>query len=159
MKFTYQSPRASAPHHSHQYIPPIPKLSVTTDPYHPRHSQIHSTYPYHTMSTATYYEALGVHPTASINTIQAAYCKILQDNHPDVTRYQDFRLQAQADKRIRAASAAWQVLSNLFTRRSYDESLPPENPFNQWASTPGNTFGSSSPRNTFADTYAYPSEQ
>jgi hypothetical protein len=111
------------------------------------------------MSTATYYEALGVHRTASINTIQSAYCKILQENHPDVTRYQYFRLQAQADKRIRAASAAWQVLSNIFTRRSYDESLPPENPFNHWASTPGNTFGSSPPRNTFGDTYAYPSEQ
>ncbi|KAF2833925.1 hypothetical protein CC86DRAFT_462169 [Ophiobolus disseminans] len=97
------------------------------------------------MSTKTHYEALRLRRTAATAEIKAAYLKILQDNRPDKMQGQDPFVQNEADKRIRAAHAAWNVLCNPISRFLYDKSLSAENPFNEWSSSPGSSFADSSP--------------
>jgi hypothetical protein len=80
-----------------------------------------------------------------MSDIQAAYRQILLANHPDKTQhYAPFR-RSQCDKLIRAANAAWEVLSNSISKAAYDRTLPPESPYSKYASSSGGGFGACPP--------------
>ena len=65
---------------------------------------------------ATYYDLLGVEPSASTEEIQRAYRLLALRHHPDVA--------PDADQSTMAAiNGAWSVLSDPGRRRSYDEAL------------------------------------
>jgi curved DNA-binding protein CbpA len=92
-----------------------------------------------------HYEVLGVDQAASMSDIQAEYRQILLANHPDKTQhYAPFR-RSHCDKLIRAANAAWEVLSNSISKAAYDRKLPPESPYSNYASSSGGGFGACPP--------------
>lgn len=64
-----------------------------------------------------WYEVLGVSPQASLTQIRQAHRQAVRSSHPDVLGHRD----AEAD--LRAANAAWAVLSNPESRARYDETL------------------------------------
>lgn len=75
------------------------------------------------MVDPTHYETLGVSRNADRETIRRAYLVIARANHPD--RYASELLQRNdAERKIRAANAAWNVLGDPGKRREYDLSLP-----------------------------------
>ena len=65
---------------------------------------------------ATYYDLLGVEPSASLEEIQRAYRLLALRHHPDVSPAADQSTMA-------AINGAWSVLSDPGRRRSYDEAL------------------------------------
>lgn len=71
-----------------------------------------------------FYEVLGVSPNASLLEIRQAHRQAVRASHPDLIGHRG----AEAD--LRAANAAWAILSNPERRAEYDASLrlgQPEN--------------------------------
>lgn len=64
-----------------------------------------------------WYEVLGVSPEATPLEIRQAHRQAVRASHPDVVGHRE----AEAD--LRAANAAWAVLSNPARRAEYDASL------------------------------------
>lgn len=75
------------------------------------------------MAESTHYETLGVSRSADRETVRRAYLVIARANHPD--RHASEQSQrTDAERKIRAANAAWNVLGDPVKRREYDLSLP-----------------------------------
>lgn len=75
------------------------------------------------MAEPTHYETLGVSRSADRETVRRAYLVIARANHPD--RQPSGQSQrVEAERKIRAANAAWNILSDPAKRREYDMSLP-----------------------------------
>ncbi|HEY7107281.1 MAG TPA: J domain-containing protein [Acidimicrobiia bacterium] len=64
----------------------------------------------------TYYEQLGVAPTASAADIRAAYRTLARTLHPD-------RARGQASSRMASINEAWRVLGDPTRRAAYDDEL------------------------------------
>jgi len=67
------------------------------------------------MATLNYYAVLGVSPQASQEDIKKAYRKLALEHHPD--RNQGDR---QADHKIREVNAAYEILGDPDSRKTYD---------------------------------------
>ncbi len=63
-----------------------------------------------------YYSILGVHPTADIIVIRAAYRALAQKYHPDTWRGE----KSESDARMRELNEASETLSNNEKRKRYD---------------------------------------
>lgn len=66
------------------------------------------------MADTTFYDALGLGPSASADEIKRAYRKMARKYHPDVNP------GAEADAKFKAASAAYDVLRDPDKRAAYD---------------------------------------
>jgi len=71
----------------------------------------------------TLYDTLEVIPTASPQTIQAAYRSLISRYHPDKVAALGPELQAVANARTKEINQAYDVLSDAGRRASYDEEL------------------------------------
>jgi hypothetical protein len=105
------------------------------------------------MPIQTYYTALKVDRLAPLSEIKAAYRTILLANHPDKTQHLAPFARTLADRTVRAANAAWEVLSEPTKKAAYDAELPAWDAFDSsdaWRvpreSTP---FGAPSPERGF----------
>lgn len=72
---------------------------------------------------ATYYQRLGVAPSASTEELRAAYRELARRLHPDRQSDASPAERALADRRMREINEAWQTLGEPARRRRYDESL------------------------------------
>jgi len=72
-------------------------------------------------SARTYYERLGVEPSASPSEIRAAYRKLARRYHPDVSN-------GKASAAMAAVNEAWRVLGDPERRAEYDATLVPREP-------------------------------
>jgi hypothetical protein len=68
-------------------------------------------------AVATYYELLGVEPTADEAALRAAYRRLARRHHPDAPGGDSAHMAVVND--------AWRVLSDPVARRAYDASLRP----------------------------------
>lgn len=77
----------------------------------------------------SYYDVLGVLPTADVEEIRRAYVLLARDVHPD--RFIDAASEQRADseRRMREINAAWHVLGDARRRRRYDLERAPERQF------------------------------
>ena len=64
-----------------------------------------------------YYAILGVHPTAEIAVIKAAYKALAKRYHPDVSQANP----EEAHRRMQEINEAYEVLSNTTKRKEYDD--------------------------------------
>ena len=64
-----------------------------------------------------YYAILGVHPTAEIAVIEAAYKALAKRYHPDVSQGNP----EEAHRRMQEINEAYEVLSNVSRRKEYDD--------------------------------------
>lgn len=64
-----------------------------------------------------WYEVLGIGQDASVAEIRQAHRQAVRASHPDVVGHRD------AEAELRAANAAWAVLSNPERRAAYDAAL------------------------------------
>src|SRR5258708_12281855 len=71
----------------------------------------------------TLYDTLEVIPTASAETIQAAYRSLISRYHPDKVAALGPELQAVANARTKEINHAYDVLRDPVRRASYDEEL------------------------------------
>ncbi len=71
----------------------------------------------------TLYDVLEVIPTASAETIQAAYRSLIMRYHPDKVAMLGPDLQAVANARTRDINFAYDILSDAASRARYDEEL------------------------------------
>jgi hypothetical protein len=72
----------------------------------------------------THYDVLGVDAHASADEIRRAYVALAREHHPDHRAATGAVISdAASDETIRAANAAWEVLSDPGRRRAYDEQL------------------------------------
>lgn len=67
--------------------------------------------------SSTHYEVLGVHVSASRETIRQAYREQARRHHPDARTPQDNAGQGNS---MAAVNAAWEVLGDPLRRRAYD---------------------------------------
>ena len=67
------------------------------------------------MTKKDYYEILGVKRSSSAAEIKSAYRKLARKYHPDVNKADD------ADEKFKEATAAYEILSDEKTRRTYDQ--------------------------------------
>ena len=63
-----------------------------------------------------YYAILGVHPTAEIAVIEAAYKALAKRYHPDVSQDNP----EEAHRRMQEINEAYEVLSNTTKRKEYN---------------------------------------
>lgn len=89
----------------------IPSLQTARDPSLPGEPVMDS------LTRRTHYEILGVEALATEQEIKQAYREKLLSTHPDKTK------QITSDNSIVDLKTAYTVLSNLETRRDYDEQL------------------------------------
>ncbi|CAE7193874.1 hypothetical protein P3342_009523 [Pyrenophora teres f. teres] len=75
------------------------------------------------MSYASHYDNLKMSHSASSSGIDAAHRLVLSDNHPDKVRQLGPFARILAERRVRSAIAALEVLSNPTRRRHYDKEL------------------------------------
>ncbi len=73
-------------------------------------------------SSRSYYEILGVAPTADLQTLKKAFHKLSKALHPDTTL---LPIDEAANK-FRKVCEAYQVLSDPLSRKIYDQSLEQE---------------------------------
>jgi hypothetical protein len=71
-------------------------------------------------TVGTYYELLGVEPSADEATLRAAYRRLARQHHPDAPGGDSAQMARVND--------AWRVLSDADARRAYDASLRPAAP-------------------------------
>lgn len=71
----------------------------------------------------TYYTVLGVTRTASAAEIKAAYRELIRQVHPDVIPNAPPYWKKQAEQKSKEINEAYQVLSNSWKRKEYDEQL------------------------------------
>jgi hypothetical protein len=72
----------------------------------------------------SHYDVLGVDEHASADEIRRAYVALAREHHPDHRAATGAVIgEADSDATIRAANAAWEVLSDPARRRAYDEQL------------------------------------
>src|SRR5215831_10066099 len=76
----------------------------------------------------TLYDTLEVIPTASAQTIQAAYRSLISRYHPDKVAGLGPELQAVASARTKEINNAYDVLRDAARRASYDEELREREP-------------------------------
>ena len=74
-------------------------------------------------TTPTYYEVLGVPPSASHDELRDAYRSEALAQHPDRHASADAHAAAEAELRMRVVNAAWQVLGDPVSRAAYDAEL------------------------------------
>jgi curved DNA-binding protein CbpA len=70
---------------------------------------------------ASYYEILGVAPTASASEVRQAYMRLARERHPD--RFPDPAERAKAETFFKDLTAAFNTLGNERARAEYDQSL------------------------------------
>jgi curved DNA-binding protein CbpA len=85
---------------------------------------------------ATHYEVLGVEPGASPAAVRAAYLAKARVLHPDRQVGRSRAEVATAQRRMQDVNAAWSVLGDPRSRRSYDLSLRPPMATSSTASGP-----------------------
>lgn len=68
----------------------------------------------------TYYDVLGVRPTARLEVIHAAWRHAVKANHPDRVTYLGAEAEEAARVKITAINEAWAALKNEERRRIYD---------------------------------------
>src|SRR5215831_21081008 len=71
----------------------------------------------------TLYDTLEVIPTASPETIQAAYRSLITRYHPDKVAGLGPELQAAANARTKEINFAFDILNDAVSRARYDEEL------------------------------------
>jgi curved DNA-binding protein CbpA len=76
----------------------------------------------------TLYDVLEVIPTASAETIHAAYRSLILRYHPDKVAAMGPELQAVANARTKEINFAYDILSDALSRARYDEELHGEEP-------------------------------
>jgi hypothetical protein len=76
----------------------------------------------------TLYDVLEVIPTASAETIHAAYRSLILRYHPDKVAAMGPELQAVANARTKEINFAYDILSDAVSRAHYDEELRGEEP-------------------------------
>jgi hypothetical protein len=76
----------------------------------------------------TLYDVLEVIPTASAETIHAAYRSLILRYHPDKVAAMGPELQAVASARTKEINFAYDILSDAVSRARYDEELRGEEP-------------------------------
>ena len=91
------------------------------------------------MATQTHYEALKVSRSATMSEIKAAYRAILLANHEGKTHHLPPFARSLAERCLRTATAAWEVLSNPVEKQEYDATLPYLDPADDAWGT-GNTY-------------------
>lgn len=81
----------------------------------------------------THYEQLGIEFNASIQTIKAAYKKLVLKYHPDKVQ-QESAMVAEAERMFKLVQAAYEVLSDPKLRAEYDRGLRVErfDSHNEW---------------------------
>jgi hypothetical protein len=89
----------------------------------------------------TYYDVLGVEPTAELETIRRAWRLKVRLLHPD--RHQDSPtdVRAEATRETRRVNKAWATLRDSNKRHEYDDRLPRRNEINLERETTEATFG------------------
>ena len=75
------------------------------------------------MSTPTYYQTLGVRPSASHDQVRGAYRDLARRLHPDRQTGASGAERALAERRMREINQAWMVLGDRSARTRYDEAL------------------------------------
>ncbi len=75
--------------------------------------------------SGSYYETLGVDPTADTATLRRAWVDLARRNHPDVAG-DDPASRAAAERRMQVINEAWEVLGDETRRRRYDAELAAE---------------------------------
>src|SRR5215831_19089711 len=75
------------------------------------------------MADNTLYDTLEVIPTASPQTIQAAYRSLISRYHPDKVVGLGPELQAAANARTKEINFAFDILNDAVSRARYDEEL------------------------------------
>lgn len=76
----------------------------------------------------TYYELLGVEPTADAETIKKAFRREIARYHPDKVTHLGSEFQEMASTRAAELTAAYKVLGDPQARADYDEALAEDNP-------------------------------
>jgi DnaJ domain len=71
----------------------------------------------------TYYEVLGVPPTASVVDIRRAYVDLARRHHPDFHTTAQAQDRADAERQMQQINEAWLVLGDAKRRGAYDLSL------------------------------------
>ena len=71
------------------------------------------------MSGATFYQVLGIGPSASADEIKAAYRELVKRYHPDL--FHSPEAKTKATEKLRQINEAYAVLGNAERRRRYDE--------------------------------------
>jgi curved DNA-binding protein CbpA len=71
----------------------------------------------------TWYQVMGLPPTASGPEIRAAYLRLARNLHPDRHLTATATERALAERRMREVNAAWAVLGDTSARASYDVEL------------------------------------
>ncbi|KAF2662099.1 hypothetical protein K491DRAFT_710057 [Lophiostoma macrostomum CBS 122681] len=89
-----------------------------------RLSAILSASTHNDLSEPTYYEALGISRNAQRIEIETGYKRIVfWEDGPIITNVSDPFIRSQAEKRIKAAKAAWSVLKDDQLKEQYDKFL------------------------------------
>ena len=75
---------------------------------------------------ATYYQILGVSPSAKHDEIRAAYLAKARKLHPDNFQNASKREQTRSEELMRELNQAWSTLSNKEKRSEYDLKISTE---------------------------------
>lgn len=76
----------------------------------------------------TYYEVLGVVPTATAAEIRRAYVDLARRHHPDFHTNASAAVRAAAERDMQRLNDAWEILGDPEQRRGYDDSLRGRDP-------------------------------